>query len=332
MISILLPIYNSESHLAACLDSILLQTQSNWELLAVDDYSDDDTWPLLEHYARKDPRIRPLQNKEQKGIIPALRLALLHSRGRFITRMDADDLMPAHKLQTLRSLLQFQGPGWVATGKVRYFADEELGEGYLRYQDWLNGLAGSGRYYEEIYRECVLPSPAWLILKEDLLRCGGFQSDTYPEDYELCFRFYENGMKIVASPETVHLWRDHSARTSRNSEVYADYTFLPLKLHYFLKLDYQPNRPLVLWGAGRKGKEAAQRLQREGIHFHWVCDTPGKIGKDIYGIRIQSYETITGLNTPQLLVMVAAPDAQVEISGHLQEWSMQAGQDFFFFC
>ncbi|MCB0571898.1 MAG: glycosyltransferase family 2 protein [Phaeodactylibacter sp.] len=332
MISVLLPVYNSGPYLSACLDSVLAQTQSNWELLAVDDYSTDGSWAILRRYAWKDARIRPMQNQGPKGIIPALRLAFGHSRGRYITRMDSDDLMPAHKLQVLRGLLQARGPGWVATGKVRYFSDEGLGDGFLRYQDWLNGLADSGRHYEEAYRECVLPSPAWMALKEDVEKCGAFEPDTYPEDYDLWFRFYEKGMRIAACQEVVHLWRDHPARTSRNSEVYADYTFLPLKLHYFLKVDYRPARPLVVWGAGRKGKETALRLQREGIRFHWVCDTPGKVGKDIYGIRMQAYEAIAELNGPQVLVLVAAPDAQAEIKGHLQEWDLHPGKDFFFFC
>lgn len=332
MISILLPVYNNEPHLEACLGSILSQTLNNWELLAVDDYSEDGSPGILQRYARKDARIRLLQNQGPKGIIPALRLALLHSRGRYISRMDADDLMPAGKLDTLRSLLPARGPGWVATGKVRYFSDEELGDGYRRYQDWLNGLADSGRHFEEIYRECVLPSPAWMVLKDDLLRCGAFEPEVYPEDYSLCFRFYEHGLRIAASPELVHLWRDHPARASRNLPAYADHTFLALKLHYFLKVDYRAGRPLVLWGAGRKGKEAARRLLEEGVRFHWVCDTPGKAGKDIYGIRLQSFEAVAGLNNPQVLVLVAAPGAQAEIKGHLQVWNLHPGKDFFFFC
>lgn len=332
MISILMPLYNSQAHLSACLDSILAQTETDWELLVVDDYSTDDSPAILQRYAGQDSRIRALANTGAKGILPALRQALEHSQGQYISRMDTDDLMPAQKLRLLRELLQAHGPGWVATGKVRYFSDEDLGEGYRRYEVWLNQLMDNGRHYEEIYRECVLPSPAWIARREDLEKCGAFQPDTYPEDYDLCFRFYQHGMSIAACPETVHFWRDHPQRSSRTSLVYSDHTFMALKLHYFLEVDRQPERPLVLWGAGRKGKDAARRLQEAGIPFHWVCDTPSKIGKEIYATRLQSFESIPLLPNAQVLVLVASPAAQSEIRGLLASWGLQPGADYFFFC
>ncbi|RMF25197.1 MAG: glycosyltransferase, partial [Bacteroidetes bacterium] len=172
-----------------------------------------------------DNRIKVLQN-EQKGIAPALRLAFEHSRGSLITRMDADDLMLPAKLETLAGLLEATGPGHVATGGVSYFAEgKKLGAGYRQYAEWLNGLAAIGLHFREIYRECVIPSPCWMAQREDLVRIGAFTEDTYPEDYDLCFRMYHGGLKVVSVPEPLHQWRDHPRRTSRNSEVYRDNRF-----------------------------------------------------------------------------------------------------------
>ena len=332
MISILLPVYNSSPHLEMCLDSILAQSETSWELIAVDDYSTDDSWKILQRYALRDARIRPLRNTGSKGIIPALRLALKYSRGSYITRMDSDDLMAIDKLKILKRLLQEKGPSWVATGKVRYFSEEELGEGYRRYETWMNHLMDSGRHYDEIYKECVLPSPCWMAYRETLLICGAFSREVYPEDYDLAFRFYKHRIRIAASPEVLHLWRDHPGRTTRNAKVYADPTFLSLKLNYFLEIDHRPSRPLVIWGAGRKGKEAAQHLQTEGIHFHWVCNTPSKWGKDIYGIHMQSPASIEPMDHPQVIILVAAPDAQPDIKRQLKDWGLAVGKDYYFFC
>lgn len=332
MISILLPVYNNAPHLGACLDSILAQSETSWELIAIDDYSTDGSWPVLQRYALRDSRIRPRRNAGAKGILPALRLALKHSRGSYITRMDADDLMPVDKLKNLKRLLQQHGPGWVATGKIRYFSDGNLGDGYRRYERWLNGLMDSGRHYQEIYRECPLPSPGWMAYREALLVCGGFGRDAYPEDYDLAFRFYKHRLRIAASRDVVHLWRDHPGRASRNVAFYADPTFLSLKMKYFLEIDRRPSRPLVLWGAGRKGKEAARYLEEEGVHFHWACNTPSKWGKDIYGVRMQDTESIALLPSPQVIVLVAAPDARPGIRRQLEQWGLAAGQDYFFFC
>ncbi len=333
MISILMPVYNNSAHLRECLDSIITQTETSWELVAVNDYSTDDSWRILQQYALRDRRIRPIQNRAEKGIVPALWLALHHSRGSYISRMDADDLMPRQKLARLKQILLQHGPQSVATGKVRYFTEEgELGEGYRRYEKWLNGLMESGRHYEEIYRECVLPSPCWMAYREALIRCGAFDRSVYPEDYDLAFRFYKNKMQIRASREYLHLWRDHPRRASRTLMAYADPTFLELKLYYFLKIDYRPERPLVIWGAGRKGKESVKHLQQEGIALHWVCNTPGKWGKDIYGVRMQDTGAIPSLNDPQVLALVAAPDAQPEIRQKLEGWGMHPGKDYFLFC
>ncbi|MCB0585079.1 MAG: glycosyltransferase [Phaeodactylibacter sp.] len=331
MISILLPVFNNGPFLEECLDSILSQSETGWELIAVDDYSTDNSRKIIQRFALRDSRIRMRRNTGPKGIIPALRLALKYSRGSYITRMDADDLMPADKLRRLKRLLQEHGPSCIATGKVRYFSEGELGEGYRKYERWLNGLMDNGRHYEEIYKECPLPSPCWMAYREALLICGAFGRDVYPEDYDLAFRFYKHRLRIVASGEVLHLWRDHSGRASRNQPAYADPTFLGLKLKYFLEIDHRPGRPLVVWGAGRKGKSTAKFLQQEGVHFSWVCNTPSKWGKDIYGIRIQPVEAIASLDNPQVIVLVAAPDAQPGIRMQLQEWGLETRKNFFFF-
>lgn len=332
MISILLPVYNNTLHLGECLDSVLAQSEDSWELIAVDDHSTDESWSILQRYALRDARIRPRRNVGPKGIVPALNLALKYSRGSYITRMDADDLMPVDKLKSLKRLLQERGPGWVATGKVRYFSEGRLGEGYRRYERWLNRLMDSGRHYDEIYKECILPSPCWMAYREALLICGGFGRGVYPEDYDLAFRFYKHRMQIAASKDVLHLWRDHPGRASRTVMAYAGHTFLSLKLPYFLEIDYRRSRPLVIWGAGSKGKETARFMQEEGIHFHWVCNTPSKWGKDIYGVRVKYPETITELYNPQVVVLVAAPDAQPVIKRQLENWGLAVGQDYFFFC
>ena len=57
-ISILMPVFNTANYLPACLDSILNQTERNWELIAINDFSTDDSYQILLGYAKKDNRIR----------------------------------------------------------------------------------------------------------------------------------------------------------------------------------------------------------------------------------------------------------------------------------
>lgn len=329
LISILLPVYNGAPFLEACMHSIIQQTTGEWELIAVDDQSNDNSVSILQQFAKTDTRIRIISNPE-KGLIPALQLALSESRGQWITRMDQDDVMPAHKLQSLRSLLQTNGAKYVSTGMVKYFANGELGEGYRKYERWINKLALQNSHYDEIYKECPLPSPCWMISRSGLLACGGFSGIQYPEDYDLCFRFRRAGFKIIAAKEVLHYWRDHLNRASRKEHWYVDNTFLSLKLVHFLADDYDPTRPLVLWGAGKKGKRTAQMLLQKNIRFEWVCDNPQKWGHTMMGINWQSHLRIEKINHPQVLVLVADPRGQAQIRDYLAGLPEQVSA--FYFC
>lgn len=317
-VSILMPVHNAAPFLEECLESILAQSFADWVLWAVDDYSTDDSAAVLAAYAEKDQRIRPLRNAADRGIISALRLAFAQCEGQWITRMDADDKMPVQKLARMTAALEEAGPGHVVTGLVQYFSEAGVQAGYRRYEQWLNSLVYENRHYAAIYRECVIPSPAWMVFREDLLRCAAFDPDRYPEDYDLVFRFYAHGLKVVPIPELLHYWRDHTQRSSRTMAQYANAAYLALKVPYFLKLDHDPARPLVLWGAGRKGKEVARHLQAAGQDFHWVCDNPAKIGRDIYGVRMQHFEAVKGLDDPQVLLLVSNPEEQEAIRYQLE--------------
>jgi len=92
-----MPVKNTATFLKTCLNSILQQTELYWELIAIDDHSTDTTWQILQDFAKKDKRIKVLQNNG-KGIIDALRLAYKNSQGQLITRMDSDDIMRPEKL------------------------------------------------------------------------------------------------------------------------------------------------------------------------------------------------------------------------------------------
>ncbi len=330
-ISVLMPVRNALPYLKKCLNSLLAQDCSDWELIAINDHSTDESAALLQAYAQKDPRIAVYENTGQ-GIIDALRLAYTHAKGSYITRMDADDWMPPNKLSHLRAQLLEAGLGHLATGLVHYFSEQPLGEGYQRYAAWLNALTRSGRNFEALYKECVIPSPCWMLHRNDLDACQAFLPNRYPEDYDLCFRFYEAGLVCLPCQTILHHWRDSSGRTSRHDPHYANNNFLSLKVAYFLRLHYDKMRPLVLWGAGKKGKAVARLLQAAGVDFHWVCNNPNKIGHNIYGQILRPTSFAEMLDRPQRLLLVAEPLAQAQIHTQLAAQNKQPLVDYFFFC
>ena len=331
LISIVMPVKNTSEFLNECLDSILKQNYTNWELLAVDDGSTDNSMAILNEYALKDNRIKVFSNIGS-GIIDALRLAYSKSAGELITRMDSDDVMSREKLQVLSDNLLNAGKGNIAVGLVKYFSEDGVGEGFEKYEKWLNSLTVSGNNFEDIYKECTIPSPCWMVYREDLNKCGAFNPNRYPEDYDLTFRFYINNLKSVPCNKVLHHWRDYPTRTSRTDEHYADNTFLEIKTDYFLELEYDKQKNLVVWGAGGKGKVLAQKLINQYIEFYWICDNPKKIGKHIYDKELLAFEELDSIENSQSIVTVANPIAQKEIRAFFEERGQQSMKDFFFFC
>lgn len=307
LVSILLPVYNAAPYLEECMDSILCQTHKSLEVLAVDDFSDDGSLDMLLKYAKQDDRVKVFSNKD-KGILPALRLAYQHSKGRYITRMDADDLMVKHKLACMLANVE-RSPNSVVVGKVKYFATgKELASGYLKYADWLNEMVDEDSHFDHIYQECVVPSPCWMMSTELLRAIGGFDFEQYPEDYDLAFRLYEQQVKILGVDEVLHLWRDHDSRASRNDKHYSDQGFLQLKLHYFLKIDRHHAKPLILWGAGRTGKAVAKCFLEKEVQFRWFTDNDQKVGHDVYGVILEHAETLYSCKDAQVITAIKTPD------------------------
>jgi len=338
MISVLLPVFNAAPFLKECLNSLLAQTEQDWEVIAVNDFSTDSSLEILRDYGRLDGRIRVFENRE-KGIIPALRLGFSKSLGTYITRTDADDIAPPRKLACLKNALLAKGEHTLSVGLVEYFLSSAPDHaqrqsprlGYLQYQNWLNTLTALENNWTGIYKECPIPSPCWMVLREDLIGCGGFEPNTYPEDYDLAFRFYKARLKVAGVREVLHLWRDHAERTSRTDSKYSDNRFLELKLSYFLELDRSPGMPLAIWGAGEKGKWIGKQLSDRRIPFHWLTNNPKKIGHTIYGVRLESpaiLEIPDGI-CRQVIVAVSSPGEQEALKNELAKLALVTA---FFFC
>ena len=137
-----MPFKNAAPFVAETVDSILAQTTGEWELVAVNDHSADDSMAILQRYAERDGRIRAMDNIGD-GICAALGLALAKSTGGLVTRMDADDVMVPTKLARMAELMQRSSADrTVVVGLVRYFcASGPVAGGYQRYAQWLNDLS-----------------------------------------------------------------------------------------------------------------------------------------------------------------------------------------------
>jgi glycosyltransferase involved in cell wall biosynthesis len=113
-ISVLMSVYNGERYLAAAMDSILAQTFGDFELIVIDDGSKDSSPAMLRDYAQRDPRVK-LTVRENKGLTVTLNEAFAQSTGKYIARMDCDDVALPERFARQVELLN-ANPQIVCTG------------------------------------------------------------------------------------------------------------------------------------------------------------------------------------------------------------------------
>lgn len=106
LVSVIMPVYNAGAYLAEAIDSIRNQTVTDWEFLIVDDGSTDNTWKILTRYAKSDKRIRLYRNPKNRGIVWCLNFLIPKTRGKYVARMDGDDISLPRRFEKQIALLE----------------------------------------------------------------------------------------------------------------------------------------------------------------------------------------------------------------------------------
>ncbi len=116
--SIIVPVYNSEQYLCNCIDSVLAQTYTEWELILVDDGSRDNSGAIIDSYEATDKRIVAVHQKNQ-GQFFARKSGIYCARGDYILFMDSDDYWRPNTLETLFGTIQNYNPDIIMFGAKR---------------------------------------------------------------------------------------------------------------------------------------------------------------------------------------------------------------------
>jgi len=238
--------------------------------------------------------------------------------------------MPSRRLEIQSQMLANASVPTVVSGGVSYFSGGELGEGFQKYAAWMNGLHSHEDHLRELFVECVLPSPGWMMRTEDFRKMGGYRETVYPEDYCLVFKMFARGMRLLKTDEVVLEWRDHEGRSSRTLEVYRDQKFWPLKAEYLRKIHGERigTRELVIWGMGKTAKSMLGAFQKSEVVIHsLVTDNANKIGMTYEGLPVHSPGSLNP-KKHYVLVSVSARGAREEISAKLSELGFEETRDY----
>ncbi len=326
-VSILMPFLNTASTLSRAIDSIAAQSYPDWELIALDDGSTDRGPEIAQAAARQDKRIR-LVRTPRGGIVKALQAAAGEARGALLARMDADDEAHPGRLAKQAAFMQ-ANPEVALCGTQVQMEGPALGPGRLRYQSWINAVCSHDDIAREIFVECPLPHPTFVMRRDAYDKIGGYQDRPWPEDYDLVLRFWAAGMKLGKVARPLLLWNDSPQRLSMRDARYSDAAFRAVKRHYLFRTRLKSNGAFYQWGAGEVGKRWLREWGRTAPRA--VVDiNPRKIGQHIHGVPVIAPEDLPPPPNALVLVAVGAPGAREDIRAWMRKNGRQEPQDYLF--
>lgn len=330
-VSVILPAYNGEKTVEAAVRSILAQSMPDFELIAIDDGSVDETPRILSRLQACDPRVCVVR-QPHRGLVAALQRGLAEARGRYIARMDADDIALPDRLKAQQARLESRPEVGLVSCRVRFGGDPEQQKGYAEYVRWTNSLLSAEDISLSRFIESPLAHPSVMFRKELAERLGGYRDGDFPEDYELWLRWLEAGVRMEKLPAMLLVWNDSAGRLSRTSPRYSIESFYRIKSRFLVRwLElHNPHFPSVwLVGAGRTARKRAELLERSGVRIEAFLDVdPDKVGRSIGGRPVLHRRDLPAPGGQFLLSYVGSRGARKDIEGFLENRGFQRGKDF----
>lgn len=204
IISVVMPVFNGGIHLAKAVDSIISQTFTNFEFIIINDGSTDDTLEILTNYRKSEPRIKIL-SRENKGLIETLNEGINLAVGKYIARMDSDDISLPFRFERQVEFLDSH-EDYVAIG-VRADLIDVDDQSLCSFGNWTTHDEIDSEHIKGVGGPIVHPSS--MIRRETLMLINGY-SNEYPhaEDLDLFLRLAEHG-KLANIPEILFQYRQH---------------------------------------------------------------------------------------------------------------------------
>lgn len=209
LVSVLITAYNREKYIAEAIESVIVSTYQNWELIIVDDGSKDKTVEIAKSYEVKDNRIKVYINEINLGDYPNRNKAASYAKGKYLKYVDADDLIYPHGLELLVFYMErFPDTGY---GLCSLPQDDDLIYPY--------SLSPQEAYYRHyfsnkwIFHKAPLSS---IIKKETFDKVGGFTGKQHLGDFEM-WNILSKTQKVVLMPSGIVWHRTHDEQQNTDN-------------------------------------------------------------------------------------------------------------------
>ncbi len=247
--SIIVPVYNVEKYLRECVDSILNQTYTNFEVILVDDGSTDDSPAICDEYAKSDKRVKVI-HKENGGLVSARKTGIALATGDYVLNVDSDDYIDVNLLEDADKILAETKAEIFCFGYYKVFCNKKdekalwfdtgfYDKSKLREKIYpnlmrnVNGKRIEPNLWSKIFKRSLL-SPFQLTTNERIyigedesvsLPCLYFSKSIYITDR--CYYYYRQNQSSMTKAKKGYPWTDIPNRV----EVYKKY--FPLNKYGF---------------------------------------------------------------------------------------------------
>lgn len=322
-----MPVRNEERYLQAALNSLQRQTVTNWQLIAVDDGSTDQTSTILAQAARADSRIHVL-HREGGGLVAALNAGLQACHTPLIARFDGDDICHPQRLEAQSAYLESHPDIGLVASNFQHFRRTELKQGMIDYESWQNSLTDHPLVIRDLFVESPFVHPSIMTRRSIMDDLGGYQNNDWPEDYDLWLRMAAAGVRFARLPQTLLFWRDHPDRATRTMDEYASQAFRDCKCHHLLSGFLENSRDIVIAGAGQEARAWQRLLTAAGVTVStWLDVDPKKIGRILHNAPVLSPDQLQ-LDGRKMIVAIGVRGSRELFRALAKKRGWHEGMDF----
>ena len=224
MISVIVPVYNIEKYIGKCIQSVLSQTYTDFELLLINDGSKDSSGEICSSWAKKDARIRVI-SKENEGVSVARNLGIDSAKGEFIFFLDGDDWISPECLEKMLLRMTPEVDAVISEW------DEPEDEGYdsvlITKKKQKEGLVSNEEIWKDIYESFFYPKVLWgkLYRKELWNNVRLKKGMIYSEDTYAMLEVFQNVRSLYSIQEPLYNYLQRGSGISQKltTRIYEDY-------------------------------------------------------------------------------------------------------------
>lgn len=211
LVSVVIPCYNTERFVWEAINSIINQTYENLEILICDDSSTDGTLEIIESISKYDGRVKIVRHCENKKIVKSLNELVSLAKGKYIARMDADDISHPRRIECQVKFMEEHIDCAVCGTNAQYIICNKKAN-----KTNLPETYDENTYFLRFY--CTLFHPS-IIARAEILKQNPYDEQfIYTEDYELwCRLVYKKGYYIANLGEVLFYYRLHDGQSDKYS-------------------------------------------------------------------------------------------------------------------